>query len=341
MFHAGPCMADVELGTPDPTTTAVTPDSGATPSPSTSDAASTPASATADDTVSKVRKIYESLEEGSSPSAPATRPSPAQAATTPDGTTAASQVPATPKGPIPFTDHQRVVSTTRTKTRNEVIAEYGIGDVAPAHVKNAVTLARLLDVNPQLGIKLLQEQFGGTAAATTPAAPADPEPEPDLDLGNGQFAYSAARLKEVRAWERRQIDADVKKTYGPLLDDRQRSEATRIGAENATLAVTGAKKEWPLFEQLQSKIVEQLKALPGNVDVTPQMFFSLYQRVYNAHAPVLMREQLERERASEVALKTQGSSARPSAAQPVTPHVGKLSTKQRIEQIWNRLETAG
>jgi hypothetical protein len=328
-------MADVDLGTPDPTTTAATPDAGATPSPSASAATPTPAvSATADDTVSKVRKIYESLEEGSSPSAPATPPSPAQAAIAPDGTSAGSQVPATPKA-IPLPDHQRVISTTRTKTRNDVINEYGIADVPPERVRHAVTLVKLLETNSTLGLKLLQEHFGGTAAA---AAPADPEPEPDLDLGNGQFAYSAARLKEVRAWERRQIDADVKKTYGPLLDAHQRAEVDRIGSEHATLAVTGAKKEWPLFEKLQPQILEQLKALPEHVDVTPQMFFSLYQRVYNAHAPALMRAELDKERASDVALKTKGSSARPSAAQAVTPRVGKLSTEDKIRQIYNRKE---
>lgn len=334
-------MADVDLGTPDPTTTVVTPDTGATPSPSASDVTSASAPATADDTVSKVRKIYESMEGGSSPSAPATPPPPARAAIAPDGTTAVPQVPATTQGPIPYSDHQRVVSNTRTKTRNDVIAEYGIGDVPPARVKNVVTIARLLDVNPKIGLQLLQEEFGGAPASAVPAPPADPEPEPDLDLGNGQFAYSAARQKDVLAWQRRQIDADVDKRYRPVLDAHQRAESTRIGAEHATLAVTGAKKEWPLFEKLQPQIVEQLKALPDNVDVTPQMFFSLYQRVYNAHAPALMRAELERERASTVALKTSGSSARPSAAQPVTPHVGKLSTKQRVERIWNQLETAG
>jgi hypothetical protein len=278
------------------------------------------------------------MEGGSSPSAPATPPSPAQAATTPDGTTAVSQVPATPKGPIPFPDHERVVKTTRTKARNEVLTEFGIGDVHPNTVKSAVTLARLLDVNPQLGIKLLQEQFGGTAAATTPATPADPEPEPDLDLGNGQFAYSAARHKELRAWERRQIDADYKKTYGPVLEAHQRADAVRIGTEHATLAVSSAKKEWPMFDKLQPQIIEQLKALPANVDVTPQMFFSLYQRVYNAHAPAIMRAELDKERASEVALKTSGSSARPSAAQAITPQVGKLTTIQKVKQIYDRKE---
>jgi hypothetical protein len=261
----------------------------------------------------------------------------------PGGTSAAPQVPATPKGPIPFTDHERVVSTTRTKTRNAVLDEYGIADASPAHVKHGVTLVKLLEANPTLGLKVLQEHFGGTqpAAAAPAAANADPEPEPDLDLGNGQFAYSAARLKKVRAWERRQIDADVKKTYGPILDAHHQSEATRISKETASLAVSGAQKEWPLFDTLRPQIVEQLKAIPKSIDVTPQMFFSIYQRVYNAHAPALLRAQLDRERASEVALKTSGSSARPSAAHPATPHVGKLSTKQRVEQIWNRLETAG
>jgi hypothetical protein len=329
-------MADVASGTPDPTTTASAPDIGATPSPSTSESASAPTSATADDTVSKVRRIYESMEEGSSPSASATPPSPAQAATVPGGTTAAPQVPATPST-IPLPDHQRVISTTRTKTRSSVLDEYGIGDVPAARVKSAVTLAKLLDVNPQLGIKLLQEQFGSPSTAAT-APHADTEPEPDLDLGNGQFAMSAARQKEWMAWHRRQIDADVKKTYGPLLDAHNTHEATRIGAEHATLAVAGAKKDWPLFEKLQPQIIEQLKALPENVDVTPQMFFSLYQRVYNAHAPALMRADLERERASEVALKTRGSSARPSAAQAVTPRVGKLSTLEKVRQIYDRKE---
>jgi hypothetical protein len=231
-----------------------------------------------------------------------------------------------------------VISTTRTKTRSAVLDEFGIGDASPTHVKNGVTLVRLLEANPQLGLKLLQEQFGGTSAATTPAAAADPEPEPDLDLGNGQFAMTAGRQKEWMAWQRRQIDADVDKRYRPVLDAHQRAESTRIGAEHATLAVTGAKKEWPLFEKLQPQIIEQLKALPENVDVTPQMFFSLYQRVYNAHAPALMRAELERERASEVALKTRGSSARPSAAHAVTPRVGKLSTEERIRQIYDRKE---
>jgi hypothetical protein len=331
-------MADVDLGTPDPTTTAVAPDTSATPSPSASEASAAPASATADDTVSKVRKIYESMEGGSSPSAPATPPSPAQAATAPGGTTAASQAPATPKA-IPLPDHQRVISTTRTKTRNETLTEYGITDgITPAHVKHGVTFVRLYEANPQLALKLLQEQIGGSPAGTTPAAPADPEPEPDLDLGNGQFAYSAERLKEVRAWERRQIDADVKKTYGPVLDAHQRAEADRIGSENANLAVSGAKKDWHLFDKLQPQIVEQLKALPENIDVTPQMFFQLYQRVYRAHAPAIMRAELDRERASEVALKTKGSSARPSAAQAVTPRTGKLTTLDKVRQIYDRKE---
>jgi hypothetical protein len=253
----------------------------------------------------------------------------------PGGTTAAPQVPATPST-IPLPDHQRVISTTRTKTRSAVLDEYGIGDATPDRVKHGVTLVKLLEANPTLGLKVLQEHFGGAPAAAAPAA--DPEPEPDLDLGNGQFAFSAARLKEVRAWERRQIDAEVKKTVGPLLEDRQRAEATRIGNENANLAVTGAKKDWHLFEKLQPQIIEQLKALPENVDVTPQMFFSLYQRVYNAHAPALLRADLERERASEVALKTRGSSARPSAAQAVTPRVGKLSTLDKVRQIYDRKE---
>lgn len=330
-------MADVDLGTPDPTTTAATPDTGATPSPSASEAPSAPVSATADDTVSKVRKLYESMEGGSSPSASATPPSPAQAATVPGGTTAASQVPATPST-IPLPDHQRVISTTRTKTRSAVLDEYGIGDATPDRVKHGVTLVKLLEANPTLGLKVLQEHFGGTAAGATPAASTDPEPEGDLDLGNGQTAMSTARQKEWMAWHRRQIDADTKKTYGPLLEDRQRSEATRIGHENATLAITGAKKEWHLFEKLQPQIIEQLKALPENVDVTPQMFFSLYQRVYNAHAPAIMRADLERERASEVALKTRGSSARPSTAHAVTPRVGKLTTAEKIRQIYDRKE---
>ncbi len=335
-------MADVATAVPETTPTASAPDTGAAPSASPPDASAAPASVTADDTVAKVTRIWDALAGDSSSSTPAPPPSPAQAATAPDGTPAAvPPVPATDKGPIPFSDHQRVVNTTRTKTRTAILDEYGIGTAAPKDVQTGVTLVRLLQDNPALVLQVLQAQLGTQTPPAAPAAPADPEPEPDIELTDGRHVMSAERQRAWMAWHGRQVKHEIAKDYGPVRDAHDLAEITRLGHAQAQTAVASASQEWPLFDRLRTHIVEQIKALPDDRPLTADTFFRVYQQVYTAHAPALMRADLERERASDVALKTRGSSARPSAAQPVTPRTGKLTTRDRVAQIWDRLETAG
>ncbi len=140
------------------------------------------------------------------------------------------------KGPIPFENHKRILENTRTKTEQELTQrfqqQYG------AHVElgqkfesdpvgTAASVIQTLAADPTYGPQIISALARTLGSRRQPAAAAAPDQEPQADYqtpdGNGMF--SAARLAEIRAYDRQQILKEVDQRLQPLQTREQEAQA--------------------------------------------------------------------------------------------------------------------
>ena len=332
-------MADVAEPLGETTSTAVTADTAATPSPSSVE--STSASATAGDTAvaTDARSVFRELQaaksDGTPPDAPPD-PSLAQAATQPDGSPEApGSLPN--NGAIPLDRHKAVVTSTRRKT----LAEYGIEEtVQPKDVSTAVSLYGWLQKDPRGFMRMVQSQLGedttAPAAAPAPKPAEDPEPEPDVPLADGRFVYSAEQLRARDQWRERKLMAQFDEKYGPIRDAHELNQLTTARKAEAQSLVSQAAERWPRFAQLKPHIKSIIAAHKG--PMTPTVLYDAYIAADREHGEKLLRAQWDAERSGQLTRKAAASTVQPGAPRPSTPRPdSELTTRDIIRQEARRL----
>ena len=339
-------MADVAPSAPaESTSTAVAADTAATPSTSTTETPSVTSTESTGDMVSAAAEIYHRHAAAESPSAaPSDSAPPAQAATAPAPTPETpADVPPT-RGPIPFDRHKAVITNTRNEARRETLTEFGIADgVSAKDVATGLSLARLLNENPRLFVKMVQSQLGETvapaaAAAAAPKPAEDPEPEPDIPLQDGRFTRSADNLREWHQWSARKLQAQMDEKYGPIRDAHELQQLQgRAQAEAKQLV--GTAKQWPLFTELKPYIAAALKDHRG--PLSQASLHEAYIAAFQQHGTRLQREAWERERngqrVDELTRKAGAATARPGAPQPLTPRTTRDKSMVEVAtEIWRQ-----
>jgi hypothetical protein len=339
-------MADVAEPLGETTSTAVTADTAATPSPSSVET-STPTPVTAGDTAvatdarSVFREMQAAKSDGTPPDTPPD-PSLAQAATQPDGS---SEAPGSlpNRGPIPFDRHQAVLTRTRNevseKARRETLAEFGIAEgVTPKVVAHGVNLARMLSENPQLFLQIVQSQLGVDAAPAAAAAPKpaeDPEPEPDIPLTDGRATFSADQLRAWHQWHERKLAAQMDAKYGPIRDAHEQ-QTLSVARQREAQSLVSAAAKWPLFDKLRPHVKALIAAQQG--PLTPTSLHTAYITAYAQHGEKMRRDEWEAERSGQLTRKASASTVQPGAPRPSTPRPdSELTTREIIRQEARRL----
>jgi hypothetical protein len=201
-------------------------------------------------------------------------------------------------------------------------------------------LERLSELDPRYAALLRRE------AAQAPAEEDDPEPQADIDMGGGRWTYSTKAIKEVRAWERRQMERTMNERLAPLLSRaqaeeqaqrRQRVEAMLVERTSATLAKA---RTWPKFNENEAAILKVLQedtAASEAAGVPPQLtvhdaYMQVVPQTFSAdHNKV--REQVLRElQAAPRSTAVSGNGAEPVRAP------GPMTTEEIARRAMARLE---
>lgn len=179
----------------------------------------------------------------------------------PADTAPAEAAPNTENGPIPFVNHKRILENARVKTEQETTQrfqqQYG------AHVElgqkfesdpvgTATSVIQALANDPNYGPQIISALARTLGSRRSPAQAApDQEPQPDFQTPDGAGVYSAARLAEIRAYDRQQILKDVDQRLQPVLSREQQTVASEREAQGKRDA-----------NERMSKVLAPYQALP-------------------------------------------------------------------------------
>lgn len=174
----------------------------------------------------------------------------------------------------------------------------------------------------------------------------DPEPEPDLDLGNGRRSYSLDGIRNLRAWERRQMERAFDERMAPLLQ-RARQEEQRVQVERVermlqhrTQNVLARAKTWPKWSEHEEAITKVLQEDSRQAEANgtePQL--SVHDAYMQVVGPVLTGDY---NKVREQALRDLNGAARSTSvtqtgAEPVRKP-GALTTEDIARRAMARLE---
>ena len=242
-----------------------------TPAATTSDASPAVEAAPAESGTPAVSSPPASSDPQLSAAAPEAAPAPAE----PGHEEAA---PKPPSNAIPLDRHQAVIENTRTKTREEVLSQYG--GATPEQVQQYAGVLQTMAQDP-IGFvrQFLSElsahpdygqEIRSLAARTmrTPSAQvADEPPPPDIEV-NGHQWYSAEQQAKRDAWVRqsikRELQDELKQSLAPVEELKREREqvAIRQRADQVSGSLYEQAKAWPGFTAHEAAIAEALKARP-------------------------------------------------------------------------------
>lgn len=218
------------------------------------------------------------------------------------------KVPETPPGPIPFERHQAALDNARKKER--VSVEQELRHSLASQYAEAQKLRDWLTQNPAGFADWLNgqlKQHGHDAAPT--------DDEPALRSEDGIATYSAEQYQRLQAHLRQQILREVEEKLAPIAKHvttvRERELATQV-ANDARGQIEQARKEWPLFSELEPDIRARML---DNGDLS---FERAYIASYAAKGQTLSKERWKTERNGVMAEKTAAATTKPGQA-PMTP----------------------
>lgn len=167
-------------------------------------------------------------------------------------TPASAHPTADKKGPIPFEVHEKALANARTKAADEALTQYreqyGWAEQVPREtVQEWTSIANRMSTDPIAFLSELQAEIAAhpvfgpqlrshaartLAGGRSVATEADPEPEADVQIVDAEgrvtgTTYSAARLAERDAWNRRQMLAEMQKELAPIKAEREAAQHAR------------------------------------------------------------------------------------------------------------------
>lgn len=254
------------------------------------------------------------------------------------------------KGPIPFDRHQAALTNARAKTETELTQrfqqQYG------AHVElgqkfesdpvgTATSVIQTLASDPVLGpqiISALARTLGSRRQAATAAPAPDQEPQPDFMTPDGAGVYSAAKLAEIRAYDRQQILREVDSRLQPLqtreqqAQARERYEAATKDASNRMTQVLAPYQALPEFGENKAAIAKKTgELLQAGHSAETALGLAVTHVLRDVVMPARAAKSHEQMLATAVA-KATGSSSTPGAA-PAAPAGRPTSFESAFSRI--------
>jgi hypothetical protein len=288
-----------------------------------------------------------SLEWGDSPpetAPPAADPASSEPAaeTSSEDTTAPPAADATnadapsEPGPIPYSRHKEILEGERTKLADyeskwQRVAwadELATAGYTPDQIREALGTQRTLRDNP---VAALEEIYGALQNSPQYAEQArsfagkllgskaqaeDAEPQPDLigQDANGQFrVYSAEQLAKREAWLERRMVGQLEQRFQPLIQSHQQAQQREQQAElwRSAEAELATYKDRPGFTEHKTDIA----ALVGQ----GKTLADAYNHILVTKVIPKLQETGKAQAMADFQKQAQASSAKPSAAAPVTP----------------------
>lgn len=167
---------------------------------------------------------------------------------------------------------------TEARVRQEVESQYsGLKDFSSIDANERAGLLvwrAALNGDPQAIHRLrsnpqVAQAIQGLFQQQTTTAAADPEPEADLQAGDGTLVYSAARQREWREWNDRQLTAKLTKTFEEKLQPFQtvaqtfqQQQAQATFTTNVSSVLAKMKAADPAFETHQADVAKTLQSDP-------------------------------------------------------------------------------
>jgi hypothetical protein len=268
----------------------------------------------------------------------ATDPSP-EAATAPPAADDTREAAPSQDGPIPFDRHKAILEGERTKLaeaeakwqRVAWADELAAAGKTPEQVREALavfdsvqadpvgTLERLYDYlqsNPQLAPQA--RSWAGRVLGTKAAEPAgEAEPQPDFqDPATGAKFYSQEQQARLMAWRERQVVQRLEERFQPLITAHERAlqQERERGVAQQAEAEFAAFKDRPHFAEHKADILAFMQARQWNASLS-----DAYAHVLETKVLPKLAEQGKAQAVADFQKQAQASSARPSAAAPVTP----------------------
>lgn len=168
-------------------------------------------------------------------------------------------LPAKTPGPIPFDVHKTALENARIKASEEISNQWKDYDFAravpAADLRELVMGIQETGGDPVAFLEWLSDKIAADPAASQrlntvaakrlaaarAKAAADVEPQPDIPIDDGQgglagYAYSAKRLAEHAAWQKRQFMAEVGQQIAPLKQSHDAALQAKADAEKQSKA---------------------------------------------------------------------------------------------------------
>lgn len=276
-------------------------------------------------------------------SAPATPEDTPSADPTPAPATSAPAVPSAPvPGEPPKERWSDILANTRTKVREEVLAEHQrhieFGKAWEADpIAAARDTLRHLITDPQhgsvaaseLGRLLRMVRKGADPTGEAPAAPVakpDPEPEPDLQTGDGQLVYSAPQLRKWHDWNARQQKAAFEAEIAPLKQLHQGLQQRAVlgqmwqQTQSRVKSVLDRYAQLPAFQEHRAAITTRVKELfdQGVTDPAEALGVAYAQILHGTVVPAAGAS-AQAQLVAQATKQAAGKSDNPAQSTPIVP----------------------
>lgn len=174
-----------------------------------------------------------------------------------------------PTGPLPLERHKAILENARKKAAEEALQPYAwvqkYGDPQTAQQRLAVT--EWMERDPAGFLRtwaasqnLDLSQVVPHASAPTPPRVEEP-PQPDILLESGQMTYSTERLRELLAYQERQLASRFERELAPIKQERAITQVQQEATLKARQEIAAA-QSWTGFAEHRADIVAHLQHNP-------------------------------------------------------------------------------
>jgi hypothetical protein len=235
----------------------------------------------------------------------------------------------TPRGPIPFDRHQAVL----TNVRNEYkwLSDYGGAEQA----RQRLAVTQWLERDPAGFMRTYAASQNIDLRSLLPQEPApqpkaEEPPQPDILLENGQMTYSTERMRELLAFERRQVSQQFEAELAPIKQERAIAEITQQSSHRAKRDFDHAVAHWAGFQDAKKDIGAYLQANPT----------ATLRDAYIAVVPARLSEQAKQAETQGYQKALTEFQTKAGAAGHLTPRTGGSVAPPRPSSIREALEQA-
>jgi hypothetical protein len=160
----------------------------------------------------------------------------------------------------------------------------------------------------------------------------DPMPEPDQPQADGSAVYSMDGLKNLLAWQKRQVTKEVASRYAPIEEQWQAQQRIQAAIPQVNAQINEA-RSWPQFTENEPDIV---KALQTNPQLSLEGAYRqvVFPRLIADQTTMRQRILAEIQKAPTAPTSTTPRSVKPNAtSQSTGPRSLEDIIKEQVQQI--------